>query len=119
MSIDNQIDITTGTVKLKAEFKNADDALFPNQFVNVRMKVRTLKDALTIPASAIQQGNRGAFVYVIEPEGTASVRVVKVGDRTAESLVILDGIKAGERVVLEGVDRLREGAKVRVIEPNR
>lgn len=119
MSIDNQIDITTGTVKLKAEFKNADDALFPNQFVNVRMKVRTLKDALTIPASAIQQGNRGAFVYVIEPEGTASVRVVKVGDRTAESLVILDGIKASERVVLEGVDRLREGAKVRVIEPNR
>jgi len=119
MSIDNQIDITTGTVKLKAEFKNADDALFPNQFVNVRMKVRTLKDALTIPASAIQQGNRGAFVYVIEAEGTASVRVVKVGDRTAESLVILDGIKAGERVVLEGVDRLREGAKVRVIEPNR
>jgi len=119
MSIDNQIDITTGTVKLKAEFKNADDALFPNQFVNVRMKVRTLKDALTIPASAIQQGNRGAFVYVIEPEGTASVRVVKVGDRTAETLVILDGIKAGERVVLEGVDRLREGAKVRVIEPNR
>lgn len=119
MSIDNQIDITTGTVKLKAEFKNADDALFPNQFVNVRMKVRTLKDALTIPAGAIQQGNRGAFVYVIEPDGTASVRVVKVGDRTAESLVILDGIKAGERVVLEGVDRLREGAKVRVIEPNR
>jgi membrane fusion protein, multidrug efflux system len=119
MSIDNQIDITTGTVKLKAEFKNADDALFPNQFVNVRMKVRTLKDALTIPASAIQQGNRGAFVYVVEPDGTASVRVVKVGDRTAESLVILEGIKAGERVVLEGVDRLREGAKVRVIEPSR
>jgi multidrug efflux system membrane fusion protein len=119
MSIDNQIDITTGTVKLKAEFKNADDALFPNQFVNVRMKVRTLKDALTIPAGAIQQGNRGAFVYVVEPDGTASVRVVKIGDRTAESLVILEGIKAGERVVLEGVDRLREGAKVRVIEPSR
>lgn len=119
MSVDNQIDITTGTVKLKAEFKNADDALFPNQFVNVRMKVRTLKDALTIPASAIQQGNRGAFVYVIEPNSTASVRLVKVGDRTAESLVILDGIKAGEQVVLEGTDRLREGAKVRVIEPNR
>lgn len=117
ISIDNQIDITTGTVKLKAEFKNEDDALFPNQFVNVRMKVRTLKDALTIPAGAIQQGNRGAFVYVVSPEGTATVRVVKVGDRTAESLVILEGIQAGERVVLEGTDRLREGAKVRVIEP--
>jgi multidrug efflux system membrane fusion protein len=117
ISIDNQIDITTGTVKLKAEFKNEDDALFPNQFVNVRMKVRTLKEALTIPAGAIQQGNRGAFVYVISPEGTATVRIIKVGDRTPESLVILDGIQAGERVVLEGTDRLREGAKVRIIEP--
>jgi len=117
MSIDNQIDISTGTVKLKAEFKNDDDALFPNQFVNVRMKVRTIKEALTIPAGAIQQGNRGAFVYVVEPDGTASVRVVKVGDRTVESLVILEGIQAGERVVLEGTDRLREGAKVRVIDP--
>lgn len=118
MSIDNQIDITTGTVKLKAEFKNEDDALFPNQFVNVRMKVRTIKDALTIPAGAIQQGNRGAFVYVVAPDGTATVRTVKVGDRTAESLVILEGIKEGERIVLEGTDRLREGAKVRVIDPN-
>lgn len=118
ISIDNQIDITTGTVKLKAEFKNDDDALFPNQFVNVRLKVRTLKEALTIPAGAIQQGNRGAFVYVISPDGTATVRVIKVGDRTAESLVILDGIQAGERVVLEGTDRLREGAKVRIIEPS-
>lgn len=117
ISIDNQIDITTGTVKLKAEFKNEDDALFPNQFVNVRMKVRTVKDALTIPAGAIQQGNRGAFVYVVSPEGTATVRLVKVGDRTSESLVILEGIQAGERVVLEGTDRLREGAKVRIIEP--
>jgi multidrug efflux system membrane fusion protein len=117
ISIDNQIDITTGTVKLKAEFKNKDDALFPNQFVNVRMKVRTVKDALTIPAGAIQQGNRGAFVYVVSPEGTAIVRAVKVGDRTSESVVILEGIQAGERVVLEGTDRLREGAKVRVIEP--
>jgi multidrug efflux system membrane fusion protein len=102
--------------KLKAEFKNEDDALFPNQFVNVRLKVRTIKEALTIPAGAIQQGNRGAFVYVISPEGTATVRVVKIGDRTAESLVILEGIQAGERVVLEGTDRLREGAKVRIIQ---
>lgn len=116
ISIDNQIDITTGTVKLKAEFKNDDDALFPNQFVNVRMKVRTIKEALTIPAGAIQQGNRGAFVYVVLPDGTAAVRLVKVGDRTAESLVILEGIQVGERVVLEGTDRLRDGAKVRVID---
>lgn len=118
MSIDNQIDITTGTVKLKAEFKNDTDALFPNQFVNIRMKVRTIKDALTIPAGAIQQGSRGAFVYVISPDGTATVRVVKLGDRSAEGVVVLEGIKEGERVVLEGTDRLREGAKVRVIDPN-
>lgn len=118
MSIDNQIDITTGTVKLKAEFKNDTDALFPNQFVNVRMKVRTIKDALTIPAGAIQQGSRGAFVYVVSPDGTATVRVVKLGDRSAEGVVVLEGIKEGERVVLEGTDRLREGAKVRVIDPN-
>jgi multidrug efflux system membrane fusion protein len=118
MSIDNQIDITTGTVKLKAEFKNENDALFPNQFVNVRMKVRTIKEALTIPAGAIQQGNRGAFVYVVGSDSTAKVRPVKVGDRTPESLVILDGIQVGDRVVLEGTDRLREGAKVRVIDPN-
>jgi len=118
MSVDNQIDITTGTVKLKAEFLNDNDALFPNQFVNVRMKVRTIKSALTIPAGAIQQGNRGAFVYVVSPDGTATVRLIKLGDRSAEGVVVLDGIKEGERVVLEGTDRLREGARVRIIDPN-
>ena len=114
-SIDNQIDIATGTVKLKAEFANQTDALFPNQFVNIRMKVRTLQDALTIPAAAVQQGNRGAFVYVVESDGLASVKPVKIGDRSGERLVILEGIKVGDRVVLEGTDRLRAGAKVRVI----
>ena len=114
-SIDNQIDISTGTVKLKAEFANQTDALFPNQFVNIRMKVRTLQDALTIPAAAVQQGNRGAFVYVVESDGLASVKPVKIGDRSGERVVVLDGIKVGDRVVLEGTDRLRAGAKVRVI----
>ena len=114
-SIDNQIDISTGTVKLKAEFANQTDALFPNQFVNIRMKVRTLQDALTIPAAAVQQGNRGAFVYVVESDGLASVKPVKIGDRSGERLVILEGIKVGDRVVLEGTDWLRAGAKVRVI----
>ncbi len=114
-SIDNQIDISTGTVKLKAEFPNQTDALFPNQFVNIRMKVRTLQDALTIPAAAVQQGNRGAFVYVVESDGLASVKPVKIGDRSGERVVVLEGIKVGDRVVLEGTDRLRAGAKVRVI----
>lgn len=114
-SIDNQIDIATGTVKLKAEFSNQTDALFPNQFVNIRMKVRTLQDALTIPAAAVQQGNRGAFVYVVEADDLAAVKPVKIGDRSGERVVVLEGIKVGDRVVLEGTDRLRAGAKVRVI----
>lgn len=115
LSIDNQIDIATGTVKLKAEFANQTDALFPNQFVNVRMKVRTLQNALTIPAASVQQGNRGAFVYVVEADDTVSVKPVKIGDRSGERVVVLDGIKVGDRVVLEGTDRLRAGAKVRII----
>ncbi len=115
LSIDNQIDVATGTVKLKAEFANQTDALFPNQFVNVRMKVRTLQNALTIPAASVQQGNRGAFVYVVEADDTAAVKPVKIGDRSGERVVVLDGIKVGDRVVLEGTDRLRAGAKVRVI----
>jgi multidrug efflux system membrane fusion protein len=115
LSIDNQIDIATGTVKLKAEFANQTDALFPNQFVNVRMKVRTLQNALTIPAASVQQGNRGAFVYVVEADDTVSVKPVKIGDRSGERVVVLDGIKVGDRIVLEGTDRLRAGAKVRII----
>ena len=115
MTIDNQIDVTTGTVKLKARFSNETDALFPNQFVNVRMKVNTVKDALTIPTGALQQGNQGAFVYVILPDDTVAVRPVKTGARSGDRVAILDGVQVGERVVLEGTDRLRAGAKARVI----
>ena len=115
LTVDNQIDSATGTVKLKAQFSNENDALFPNQFVNVRMKVRTDRNALTVPAGAIQQGNQGAFLYVIQPDGTAVVRQVKVGPRSADRVAILDGVKEGDQVVLEGTDRLRSGAKVRII----
>ena len=115
VTVDNQIDVTTGTIKLKAQFSNENDALFPNQFVNVRMKVRTDKDVLTVPAGALQQGNQGAFLYVVLADDTAAVRQVKVGARSADRVAILDGLAAGDRVVLEGTDRLRAGAKVRVI----
>lgn len=115
VTVDNQIDSATGTVKLKAQFANANDALFPNQFVNVRMKVRTDKDALTVPVGALQQGNQGAFLYVVQPDGTAAVRQVKVGARSADRVAILDGVKEGDQIVLEGTDRLRSGAKVRII----
>ncbi len=115
VTVDNQIDVTTGTIKLKAQFTNENDALFPNQFVNVRMKVRTDKNVLTVPAGALQQGNQGAFLYVVMPDDTAAVRPVKLGARSGDRVAILDGIAAGDRVVLEGTDRLRAGAKVRVI----
>jgi len=114
-TIDNQIDVSTGTVKLKARFSNETDALFPNQFVNVRMRVNTIKDALTIPAGALQQGNQGAFVYVILPDDTVALRMVKTGARSGDRVAILEGVQADERVVLEGTDRLRAGAKVRVV----
>jgi multidrug efflux system membrane fusion protein len=119
VTVDNQIDVTTGTIKLKAQFANETDALFPNQFVNVRMKVRTDRDALTVPSGALQQGNQGAFLYVILDDDTAAVRPVKVGALSGDRVAILEGIKAGDRVVLEGTDRLRAGAKVRVIDPNK
>jgi multidrug efflux system membrane fusion protein len=115
LTIDNQIDVATGTVKLKARFNNETDALFPNQFVNVRMKVNTIKDSLTIPTGALQQGNQGAFVYVILPDDTVALRMVKTGARSGDRVAILDGVQVNERVVLEGTDRLRAGAKVRVI----
>ncbi|MFZ4708446.1 MAG: MdtA/MuxA family multidrug efflux RND transporter periplasmic adaptor subunit [Zwartia sp.] len=115
MTIDNQIDVSTGTVKLKARFSNETDALFPNQFVNVRMRVNTIKDALTIPAGALQQGNQGAFVYVVLPDDTVALRMVKTGARSGDRVAILEGVQADERVVLEGTDRLRAGAKVRVV----
>jgi multidrug efflux system membrane fusion protein len=117
MTIDNQIDVTTGTVKLKARFSNDTDALFPNQFVNIRMKVNTIRGALTIPTGALQQGNQGAFVYVILPDDTVALRTVKIGARSGDRVAILDGVQVDERVVLEGTDRLRAGAKVRVVGP--
>lgn len=119
VTVDNQIDVTTGTIKLKAQFGNETDALFPNQFVNVRMKVRTDLNALTVPAGALQQGNQGAFLYVVLEDDTAAVRPVKVGALSGDRVAILSGIKAGDRIVLEGTDRLRAGAKVRVIDPSR
>jgi len=115
LTLDNQIDVATGTVKLKARFNNETDALFPNQFVNVRMKVNTVKGALTIPAGALQQGNQGAFVYVVLPDDTVTLRMVKTGARSGDRVAILDGVQVNERVVLEGTDRLRAGAKVRVV----
>ncbi len=115
LTADNQIDVTTGTFKLKAEFANETDALFPNQFVNVRILVRRVSNALTVPSAAVQQGSQGAFLYVVSADGTAAVRPVKIGARSGDRTQIIEGVAVGDRIVLEGTDRLRSGSKIRVI----
>lgn len=114
-TLDNQIDTATGTLRLKAEFANQDDALFPNQFVNTVLAVGAIKDAVTIPADAVQHGSRGTFVYTVEG-GKALLRDVRLGATVDGRSAVLEGIAAGEPVVLEGIDRLREGSEVRLID---
>ena len=114
MTVDNQIDPQTGTVKLRARFDNGDFALFPNQFVNARMLVDTLKNATVVPNAAVQRGNQGTYVYVIKPDSTATVRTVKLGPTYGEIVAIESGVEVGEQVVTDGADRLREGAKVEI-----
>jgi len=110
---DNVIDTTTGTVKLRAVFPNADEALFPNQFVNVRLLVDTVKDAVVVPVAAVQRGQPGTFVYLVKADDTVEIRVVELGASDGEKVAILKGLQAGDQVVIDGVDRLRDGAKIR------
>ena len=111
-TVDNQIDTTTGTVKLRAVFDNREEVLFPNQFVNVRLLVNTMQDTDIVPVSAIQRGAPGTFVYVVSPENTVTVAKVKLGPSDGQRIAILSGLQAGESVVVDGADRLRDGAKV-------
>ncbi|MEP7061840.1 MAG: MdtA/MuxA family multidrug efflux RND transporter periplasmic adaptor subunit [Betaproteobacteria bacterium] len=115
LSVDNQIDTTTGTVKLKAGFPNADSSLFPNQFVNVRMLVDTLRGATVVPSAAIQRGTQGNFVYVVGADNVVAVRVVTPGPVDGETTVIAKGIAPGDVVVVDGTDRLREGQAVETV----
>lgn len=114
-SIDNQIDIATGTLKLKARFENQDETLFPNQFVNVRLKVRTDLPAIVAPAAAIQQGSQGAFVYALDEMDAVELISIETGTVEGDKVAITQGLEAGTRVVVEGVDRLREGSKVEIV----
>lgn len=116
LSLDNQIDATTGTIKVKARFNNQDDALFPNQFVNARMLVDTEQNAVVIPTAALQMGNEGHFVWVLNSENKVSKHLVTPGIQDSQKVVIRAGISAGDRVVTDGIDRLTEGAKVEVVE---
>ncbi len=113
-TLDNQIDTATGTLRLKAEFDNSDDGLFPNQFINARLHLQTLDGAVTIPADAVQYGTKGTYVYVID-DGKAKMRQIKLGALEADRIAVLDGLKEGEQVVLEGIDRLWEGKDVKVM----
>jgi multidrug efflux system membrane fusion protein len=118
LSLDNQIDATTGTIKLKARFNNQDDALFPNQFVNARMLVDTEQNAIVIPTAALQMGNEGHFVWVLNDENKVSKHTVTPGIQDSLKVVITAGLSAGDRVVTDGIDRLTEGAKVEVVDPH-
>lgn len=113
LSVDNQIDPGTGTVKLKAKFANEDSALFPNQFVNLRLLLDTKQGVVLIPTAAIQRGKQnGAFVYVIRQDRRVTVRPVKPGPAEGETTAVEEGLSPGEQVVADGADKLREGAKV-------
>ncbi|MDD2052159.1 MdtA/MuxA family multidrug efflux RND transporter periplasmic adaptor subunit [Pseudomonas putida] len=114
-SLDNQIDTTTGTLKFKARYDNRDESLFPNQFVNVKLLADTLKNVVLVPTAAVQFGNAGTFVYVLDGETTVKIRNLKLGASDGETTVIKEGLAAGERVVLEGTDRLRDGGAVEVV----
>lgn len=116
-SVDNQIDAATGTIKLKARFPQQETTLFPNQFVNVRLYVTTLEKAVVIPNAALQMGNEGHFVWVVNDENKVSKLRVEVALQNAEKVVIASGLSANQRVVTDGVDRLTQGANVDIVTP--
>jgi multidrug efflux system membrane fusion protein len=111
-TLDNLIDTTTGTVKARAQFANADGALFPNEFVNVTILVDTLQDQVIVPTTAIRHGPQGDFVWVLQPDQTVRMRPVTVGPGTPETVSVASGLHVGETVITEGGDRLRDGGKV-------
>ena len=114
LTVDNEIDITTGTSRLKAVFQNADYALFPNQFVNIRLWLDTKRDAIIVPAVAIQRGPTGTFVYLVKDDDTVAVRPVKIGLSAGNDISIEQGIVPGDRVVVDGAEKLIDGMKVTV-----
>jgi len=118
-TVDNQIDPTTGTVKLRAIFDNPDQLLFPNQFVNVRLLVDTLHDTSIVSLAAIQRGAPGTFVYLVKPDDTVTAQPVKLGPDDTQNVAVTKGLAPGDSVVTDGADRLKDGAKVRLVEPGK
>jgi membrane fusion protein, multidrug efflux system len=111
-TVDNQIDTTTGTLKLKAQFDNTDNSLFPNQFVNIQLRVETLHDETVIPTAAVQRGAPGTFVYLVKADDTVAVQIIKLGPSEGEKVSVRSGLSVGDRVVVDGADKLRDGAKI-------
>ena len=116
-TIDNVVDPTTGTVKLRAMFDNSDGKLFPSQFVNIRLLVDTLQHQTVIPVAAVQRGAAGTFVFVVTPDKVANQRTVKLGVQDGDKVAVTDGLKPGDTVVVDGADRLRDGADVEIPGP--
>ena len=114
-SLDNQIDVATGTLKFKARYDNRDQSLFPNQFVNVHLLADTLKGVVLAPSAAIQFGTNGTFVYALDGDKKVTIRQLKIGASDGTNTVVTEGLAAGDRVVLEGTDRLKEGSEVEVV----
>jgi membrane fusion protein, multidrug efflux system len=110
--VDNQIDQSTGTIRLKAIFANANGALWPGQFVNVRLLLRTLQQAVTVPSTAVQRGPDGMYVYVIKPDSTVAMQPVTVGSMSGGTAVVEQGLTAGARIVVAGQYRLQPGSTV-------
>jgi membrane fusion protein, multidrug efflux system len=118
LSLDNQVDPNSGTVRLKAEFANKDHELFPNQFVNAHLLLNTIHGATVVPTAAIQRSPQGTFVYLVKPDQTVTARQVQVGPTEGDNAAIDKGLAPGDLVVVEGAERLREGSKVELKNPN-
>lgn len=114
LTTDNQIDQATGTIRLKARFPNADNSLFPNQFVNTKLLVNTIRNTTLIPASALQRSQQGSFVYVVKPDHTVEMRSVKIAATQDELVAIDSGLKPGDLVAVDGLDKLQQGSRVNV-----
>jgi multidrug efflux system membrane fusion protein len=118
-TVDNVVDPTTGTVKLRAMFDNTDFKLFPSQFVNIRLLVNTLQNQTVVPVAAVQRGAAGTFVFIVSPDKTVNQRSVKLGIQDGDKVAILEGLKPGDTVVVDGADRLRDGSDVVIPDPSK
>jgi multidrug efflux system membrane fusion protein len=116
--LDNQVDATTGTIKLKAVFPNNDRRLWPGGFVSVRLRTDTAKDAVVVPPSAVQRGPRGAYVFVVGDDSAARRQAVTVGYEDEQGSILTTGLHGGENVVIDGASRLSDGSKVTLAKPD-